>query len=740
VVVGTKLRVPALRTRLVPRPELVAVLNAEPAPRLTLVSAPTGFGKTSLLAELAASSDARFAWVALDAGDDEPSRFWRYVLAGLEAVAPEMPNGAARRLRAPGVSIQDEVLPVLINDLAGIHVPIVLVLDDYHVITADEIHAGVAYLLDRLGPGVRLVLATQSDPPLRLGRLRALGELLEVRAELLRFDDEHAAALLNDVHGLRLTPAEITTLQGRTEGWVAGLNLAAMSLRGSGDHAEFMRGLPVDDRFLVDYLWEEVVLRQPREIRRFLMRTSVLERLSAPLCDAVAETANSEETLLELERSNLFVIALDLERRWLRYHHLFRALLLRQLERYAPDAIADLHRRASAWFADQGDMHSAIEHAISAGDVHYAADELQRHWLSLYSRGEATTLLRWIDRLPRDSLEGYPELALARAGVARAMGTREDPQPWFDLAERAAARASDPRRAADLRAGVARQRAMARLGAVDIPGAVDWARRAVELRPDNSAERPVDRFFLAATLFWNDERPAAELLLRDYLTAVSGGEQDVRRYFALALLAEASALRGDLAEADQLLAQSTAIARSRRLMEHPPTEQLYVAGGVLQLKRGTADLAEESFEQATTLARRGGDRVEIAHALLWLGAARARQGDATGARDVLAAARTVLHGARVPALVDLARALERDLRSPASALAPPSGAESGDALSTAELRVLRLFPSDLTYREMAGHLYVSINTVRTHAQRIRRKLGVSTRSEAIAHARRLELL
>jgi LuxR family transcriptional regulator, maltose regulon positive regulatory protein len=730
VAVGTKLLAPERRSGLVPRPRLVAELEAGRTRRLTVVSAPTGFGKTSALSEWSAASPARFAWVSLDEGDGDPMRFWSYVVAAVEAAAPELPGMAGRRLRGAGVSIADEVLPVLVNELTTVEQPLVLVLDDYHVIGSDEVHAGMSYLLERLGPDVHLVIAAQTVPPLKLGRLRARGELNEYRVGQLRFTEAEVAALLNGTHALALAPDAVSGLHRRTEGWVAGLNLVALSLRDTGDRAAFMAGMPVDDRFLVDYLWDEVVARQAPETRDFLMRTAVLERLSSSLCDAVVERGGSADMLDALERSNLFVIPLDAERRWFRYHTLFRAMLVRRLERYAPEIVADLHRRASTWFADHGELHGTIEHAICAGDVHVAADALQHHWLALYSGGQATDLLAWIDRLPAETLDGYPELVLARAGVARAMGLIDEVDPWLDRAERLAEATTSEHDRRELLAGVARQRAMRRLSLADVGEAVRFARSAVALRPPESPEAVGERFFLAVCLFWTGSTRECETLLQEYLDTVEPGEQDVRRVFALALLAVAFAARGELERAERLAEESLTTSVARGLSEHPPTEMVYVASGIVQLARDDVEGAEARLEHAATLARRGGDCIEIAQSLLWLGRCRARAGDAGGAADALEAARAQLQGARVPGLVRLEEALEAEIGAGADAV------EDGHALGDSELRGLELLPSDLSYREIAERVGIELDAVRA----IRRKLGAVTRDEAVTAARRLELL
>lgn len=733
--VRTKLLVPVPRPRALPRPHLVELLDQGLTAKMTLVSAPTGWGKTSVLAEWAAGCrGVRFAWVSLDPGDDDALQFWRYVTAAVAAVEPSAADTAARRLRSPVVAISDEILPVLVNGLAEIPQPLVLVLDDFHVISRPEIHYQVNYLIERLPRGVHLVVATHTDRDLRLGRLRAMGDLVELRGADLRFSDKEAAELLNRVHGLELTPAEVAAVQGRTEGWVAGLNLAALSLQRAGDRERVLRKLPADERFLVDYLWNEVVLAQPRIVRHFLMRTAILERLTAPLCDAVAERNDSEEMLRELERANLFVVPLEVSGAWFRYHHLFRDLLLTQLERYAAEMVPDLHRRASTWYAEHGFMVEAIGHAIEAGDVNYAADELDQHWLDIYSTGQATLILDWIDRLPADVIADHPGLALARAGIARAIGRLDEVEPWLERAEAAAAEGPAVGFASSLAGGVALGRSLYRLALGDIAGALAWGQRAVELEQRTDSPEPTTaNYFLGVARFF-EEPEEAESLLVGYLASVPPGAEDVRRYFAQALLAEVHVLRGDVTGGEQLAQEALAVARAQQLEEHPPSQQVHVALGAALHARGELEAAEEEFERAAALAHRGGDRIENAHALVWLARVRADQGDLSGARTALDAANSFTTGGSAHQRV--VAALEQELATAPGRRPPPEN----EALSDAELRVLRLFPSDLSYREMARHLYVSLNTVRTHSQRIRRKLAVSTRAEAVTRARELGLI
>ncbi len=382
-------------------------------------------------------------------------------------------------------------------------------------------------------------------------------------------------------------------------------------------------------------------------------------------------------------------------------------------------------------------MLEAVDHAIAAGDMHYAADELERHWLEFYSAGQVSILLSWIDRLPPDAIAAHPALALARGGVARAVGQLDDVEVWLARAEQAAADAPARGLASSIAGGAAISRSMYRLALGDVPGAIVAARRAVELEPARgSREHVTAGYFLGVALFYEDPEQA-QPILQEFLEVVPDGEEDVRRYFAMALLAEVHGVRGELEDTERLAEDALEVAHRQALEEHPPTEQVHIALGIAPLARDALDAAEEHFERAVALARRGGDRVEKAHALLWLARLRVRQHDPGGARAALQAAHDEMPELGEPGLRPLVRVLEQELVGAAPA---PSPVREGDALSDAELRVLRLLPSDLSYREMARHLYLSLNTVRTHALRLRRKLGVSSRSEAVTRARERGLL
>ncbi len=376
----TKFYVPRPRRGLVPRPRLSERLDHGTASKLTLVSAPAGFGKTTLLTEWLAASPAApgnerlAAWLSLDRADNDPASFWAYVIAALRTVAPGIGESALALLHAPQPPPIETVLTVLLNDLGAIAADVVLVLDDYHVIDAPEVQDGMTFLLDHLPPGLHVVIASRADPALPLARLRARGELAEIRAAELRFTPDEAAAYLNEMVGLQLTAQDVAALEGRTEGWIAALQLAALSMQGRDDVAGFIAGFAGDDRYVVDYLAEEVLQRQTDRVQAFLLQTSILGRLSGPLCDAVTGDGGGKAMLEALDRGNLFLVPLDDRRRWYRYHHLFADVLQARLLDEQPGQVPELHRRASAWYAQNGEQSLAIGHALAAGDFGRAAD------------------------------------------------------------------------------------------------------------------------------------------------------------------------------------------------------------------------------------------------------------------------------------------------------------------------------------------------------------------------------
>jgi LuxR family maltose regulon positive regulatory protein len=491
--VRTKLFVPQVRRGLVPRPRLTERLSRTRQPRLTLVSAPPGFGKTTLLAAwLAADATAErpAAWVSLEESEREPGSFWTYVVTALDAAAPGVGAGALALLQTGNPPMQT-VLTTVLNELGALPSGLDLVLDDYHLADGPAIAADMTYLLEHLPAYVHLVISTRADPALPLARLRARGELVEVRAADLRFTLDEVAAYLNEVIGLDLQAADIAALEGRTEGWIAALQLAALSLQGRDDVAGFIAGFAGDDRYVVDYLVEEVLGRQSDAVRDFLLQTSVLDRLSGSLCDAVTQGKNSRAMLDLLDRSNLFVVPLDDSRQWYRYHHLFADVLRTHLVEERPGEVADLHRRACNWYDAAGEPVPAVRHALAAGDVEHAADLVERAILGLLRDRREATARRWLDDLPREVVAARPVLAVGLIGALMSSGDFADVERRLDDVERLLAAAKsdqsvelvvvDPAELARLPGAIEMYRAGLALIGGDPSATVVHADRAVEL-------------------------------------------------------------------------------------------------------------------------------------------------------------------------------------------------------------------------------------------------------------------
>jgi LuxR family maltose regulon positive regulatory protein len=442
---ATKLYLPRLQPGFLARPRLAEGLDEGLARGLVLVCAPAGFGKTALLADWARQGRRPVAWLSLDPGDNDPARFWRHVIAALERVRPGTAEQFAPLLGPPPPPAFDGLVTALINELAdqpGAD-EMLLILDDYHLIDAQPVHTSLGFLLEHRPAALRLVLTSRADPPLGLARLRGRGQLAELRAAELRFTVEEAAALLRQAAGPALPEAAVAALTARTEGWVAGLQLASLSLRQHSDVAGFVATFSGSNRYVLDYLTEEVLEHQPDEVRSFLLETSVLERLSGGLCDAVTGRPGGQAMLERLERANLFLVPLDEVRGWWRYHQLFADLLRARLQREQPGRVPELHRAAAAWSEEHGFADDAIRHALAAGDSAQAARLIEQHVDELILRSEGATIARWLAALPAGLASSRPRLCLARTFVAVADGDVDAAGPPLDAAEHAYADAAD---------------------------------------------------------------------------------------------------------------------------------------------------------------------------------------------------------------------------------------------------------------------------------------------------------
>jgi LuxR family maltose regulon positive regulatory protein len=566
VLLATKLHVPGPRPGFVPRPRLTGAL----AGGLVLVCAPAGFGKTTLLADWLRSGGQPVAWLSLDAGDNDPARFWRHVVAALDRAQPGIGERVAPLLGAPPSSFEG-LVTALINELTARlgenENEIVLVLDDYHLVDARQVHASLAFLLEHLPSGLHLVLASRSDPPLPLARLRARGQLAELRTDDLRFTAEEAAALLRESAGNALPGPAVAALVARTEGWAAGLQLAALSLRGRSDVAGFVAAFSGSHRYILDYLTGEVLDGQPEQVREFLLETSVLERLSGGLCDAVTGRDGGQAMLEQVEQAGLFLMPLDEVRGWWRYHRLFADLLRARVLQQRPGRVTALHRAAAAWYQERGLADDAVGHALAAGDTTWAARLIEQYFdATLYLRSEGETAQRWLAALPAELVQSRPRLLLAQALLASTLGRAEEMDGPVAAAERALA-GSAPAAEEPFEPSVGKAASML----VNIPAAI-----------------ALHRSFLAQL---RGDAEGTGAFASRALAELSSGERMLSST-AQGLLAAAEWLRGRLAEAEQAFMSSIAGWQ----VGQPISWGIYQLGQV-QRAQGRLDAAAETYQK-----------------------------------------------------------------------------------------------------------------------------------------------
>jgi LuxR family maltose regulon positive regulatory protein len=705
--------------------------------RVTLVGAPPGWGKTTAVGAwcdtLPATHDV--AWVSLDDGDNDPVRFWTYAVEAVRTVEPGLGADCLALLRSAGTSVHDVVLPLLLNQLARLDRRLTIVLDDYHLVTNPEIHRALGLLIERMPAPVSVVITTRSDPPLPLSRLRARGELLEVRAAELRFTLAEAAALLNDLLELDLSPADVTRLQQRTEGWAAGLYLAALSLRDRADRRTFLDAFAGDDRHIVDYLGTEVLDRQPEGVREFLLDTAVLDRLCAPLCDAVTERTDSAELLEQLERSNLFVVPLDAKRRWYRYHRLFAELLRYELATRRPDAAAALHERAARWHRAHGEPADAIHHA-AASDVVLAADLVDEHWTAFFNEGRLATVSGWLGLLERQAVVDA-RLCVAGAWIALDTAQLDDAATWIVAAEQAIAAGQQDGRTA---ASVATTRVVHRFKVGDMGGALQAAAEALALDADAAPfDRTVVRLLRGVTSFWLGDAKGSAHDLEAGSALATDSENTLGSMYALGYLGLLHLEYGRTGDGAAAAERALALGDDPARAEHFVASLGHLARGLATLRVAGAAAAGDDAARAVDLAGRGAGRLELAYALALLGEVRSQLGDSREASRCRVEARKLVEFCPDPG--PLPELLARVHRKPRSEQPVPRAAPAlREELSERELEVLRLLPTQLTQREIGASLYVSVNTVKTHTRNVFRKLGASTREEAVARARELGLL
>jgi LuxR family maltose regulon positive regulatory protein len=730
VVIATKLFKPSLRQQSVERKRLYEMLRQGCSLPLTLVVAPAGWGKSTLVADWLARDAVTAGWVSLDGGDNDPKRFWRYLLLAAAQAGSAAGDTALRRLEAAGSDALRDVLPVFVNELASAEAPLILVLDDYHLVTSARVHTTVATLLDRSPPQLHLMLITRADPPLPLSRLRVRGDLAELRAEDLRFSAGEAAEFFSSRLGPLLSERDVLRLLARTEGWAAGLQLAALRLRDRADPADFIERLTGADWHIVNYLGEEVLASQPPEVREFLLVTSILNRMCAPLCDALTGQADSAALISEIYRANLFLVPLDDEHRWFRYHHLFGGLLRHELAGTMPDRPSALHRRAARWYSDHDDAAEAIGHAIASGDQSLASQLIAAHWRRPFNAGQLDTVRMWLDALPAELVSADAALSAARVWVALDTGRLEEVGAALDAAE-----ASIP---ADTHLMVLRALQMYKAG--DVGGA---AARLREISP--SADDPfiatVHRLVQGISWMWLGDTGRARELLAEAARRAEGDGNRLAYIYAEGCRALLAVNRGDLALAGSLVADAESAVGQTLSGSHFVAMFPALARARLAIERADWAGARQAAGAAVELGRRGAGRVELAAALLT--AAKAERicpghqtpGAAPGV-DVdpgalLGEARGILRHCADPGplvttwLAEEQRAMAARTRQ--DGLIEP--------LTDRELAILRVLPAPSSLRQLAAELFVTPNTLKTHLRAIYRKLGAESREEAVIRAR-----
>ena len=647
----TKLHIPPMRPELVSRPRLIERLDAGLDHKLTLLSAPAGFGKTTLLGEWVTRLQDRAAWLSLDQEDNDEARFWTYLIAALQTVRDGLGQDALQLLRSPQQPATEAILTALLNQVTALPGALVLVLDDYHLISDPAIHKGLAFLLEHMPPQMHVAISTRADPPLPIHRLRARGQLTELRSDDLRFTADEASAFLNAVMGLDLTSDDVKALEARTEGWIVGLQLAAVSLQGRADAREFITAFSGGHHYVLEYLTNEVVRRQPEAVQRFLMQTSILDRLCGPLCDAVRfeETrspsgeSDSEAMLAHLRRRNLFILPLDDEYHWYRYHRLFADLLGNLLRRVQPpEYIQELHLRASDWHERNGLTAEAVNHALAAKDFQRTARLIEDNSLAMVSRGELTTLLRWIDALPEDVALSRPWLCVHQAWPLTLAGRADAAEPLLRQIERQVPPKDLAPEGQEILGHVAAMRAMAAMMRGDMPQAIELAHRGGELLPpDNVIPRNTTLYTLASAYYAQGELGKAGQTQAEVLKLGRAADNAWMVVRTLCDLADLEMIQGQLQRAADLCHEALQEAEERGARQFGIEGYALVQLGEIFYKRNNLVAAHDHALEGANLMQGWERPYEIVRGYTTLATILQAQDDTDGARQAMQRAEAI---------------------------------------------------------------------------------------------------
>ena len=646
-ILATKLYIPQPRPGIVTRPRLTERLNAglAKAGKLTLVSAPAGFGKTTLVSEWIAQCERPAAWLSLDEGDNDLTRFLSYLIAALQTVKTGIGESLLTMIQSHQLPQTETILTALLNELVTITQGFVLVLDDYHVIDSKPIDEALAFFVERFSPQMHLVIATREDPHLPLARLRSRGQLIELRAADLRFTPAEASEFLNCIVGLRLSDGDIAALETRTEGWIAGLQLAALSMQGREDIARFIHAFTGSHRFVLDYLAEEVLQRQPESTRNFLLQTAILERFCAPLCNAVTERDDGKDMLSTLEDSNLFLVPLDDQRQWYRYHHLFAEVLQSYLLQEQPDQMPKLHRRASIWFEENHLTDDAIPHALAAKDFERAANLIERVWREKDLTYQYDTWIGWVKSLPDEIVRVRPVMSVGYAWALLGIGDLEssetrlrDAERWLELADNLSEIASSQMIVADekefrsLPASISAARTYHALALGDIPGTKMYALQTLALAPDETTPHHTQATALLGLAEYasGDLQTAEQVLLK--FQAMMWKINDLASAIGITFpLANIKLIQGRLREAVIAYHQSLQLAANRGATFFIGISDLHRGLSEVLCEQNDLEAAAQSLSKAQQTGEKGAttgwaQRLCVSQARL-----KASQGDLTQA-------------------------------------------------------------------------------------------------------------
>jgi LuxR family maltose regulon positive regulatory protein len=710
-------RLPRPRSAHIHRDSLIRLL--EPHRGLVVILAPPGFGKTTLLGQWAGEDDRTFAWMSLDATDNDPIVFWRYVDDTIRSLTDGSP------LRSDAPSDPGAVIARLLGELGSLESEIVLVLDDAHSITNPVCLATLQTFLEQVPDNVTVAVSARADPLLAIGELRVYFDLVEIRAPELAFTLEESEAFLNGALAVGLSPAAIRTLWERTEGWPAGLYLAYLSLREAANAEAFVEEFGGSSLRVVDYLTEVVVDAQDERTRDFLLCSSIVDRMTGPLCDALLETDGSAKLLRRLERASLFITALDDHRDWYRYHRLFRDLLRDELNRRHPERMAGLHRRAARWFRDTGDTGQAIAHAQQAGEREMAVRALSENYLRTLEWGGVATIEGWLREFSGTDIAADPRLAVAEAWVMSFQGRYAEADAAVDSAVRADYRGALPDGARSVHASAALVRASAPRD--DIGEMLKAARTAFELEGGSpSMWRVTTHVQLGWALALSGAFEEAESLLERASVEAPLTEQWLNALGARCLLAWTSLYRDRIAEADRWASEGIRVGESHGLTDNAAGHWAYATLGAVRAAQGRLDEADELLARSIERMRTATPPILLVEALLAFAPVARAKGESARARAALQEASSIVDPARDAGIVR--EHLERVARTLAAAQRRASG---GNSLTERELDVLRLLEKGMSKRQIARALYVSFNTVHSHTKSIYRKLGAVSRDEAM---------